>query len=377
LIKTDENQGHFMLFPELDTPALIIEKKILLNNIQSMQALADNNNISLRPHVKTHKMPFIAEIQKKHGARGIACAKLGEAEIMSENGFDDILLANIIIGPNKLNRLAALIAKGVKIRTCVDNPDQAKALEEFFTGTDYSAEVLIEFDTGFGRTGVSDLNKFRELAQYVISLNSVDLKGVMSHAGEVYHADDVKTIQKAAQNEADVLIKIKEILSSIGLQNPVVSLGSTPSARHSILKDLATELRVGNYVFHDMIQVSLGTCSQSNCALSVLGTVISTPEPTRAVTDCGSKALTQEKGAHGARGIEGHGKVVGSEAEIVRLSEEHGIIKCSENEFKIGERVRIIPNHACTCTNLYDYAYLVDGEEVLEKIPITCRGKSQ
>jgi D-serine deaminase-like pyridoxal phosphate-dependent protein len=366
-----------MFFPELDTPSLIIEKKKLLNNIQSMQALADNNNVSLRPHVKTHKSPYIAKLQKQHGARGISVAKLAEAEVMSEHGFDDILMANILMGQRKFNRLAGLFAKGIKIRTCVDHPEQANALEEFFTGTDYMAEVLIEFDTGFNRTGISDMEKIQELAKYINTLNSVHIKGIMSHAGEVYHADSQETIQEAGRKEGKALEEIKAMLKGIGIQKPIISVGSTPSAKHSQLDGIATELRAGNYVFHDMIQVNLGTCPLSDCALSVLGTVISTPQATRTVVDCGSKALTQEKGAHGAKGIDGHGNILNKKCKIIRLSEEHGIISNQENEFEIGERVRIVPNHACTATNLYDYAYLVDGDEVLEQIAIECRGKSQ
>ncbi|MFQ6008987.1 MAG: D-TA family PLP-dependent enzyme, partial [Candidatus Zixiibacteriota bacterium] len=135
-----------------------------------------------------------------------------------------------------------------------------------------------------------------------------------------------------------------------------------------------TELRVGNYIFNDMAQVALGTAPVSRCALTVLATVISTPSEQRAIIDAGSKAFGLDRGAHGRETLKGYGRIVGGGGVLTRLSEEHGIIENVARRFKIGQKLRIIPNHACAVMNLFDFAYLVDDGKVIKRYEISARG---
>jgi D-serine deaminase-like pyridoxal phosphate-dependent protein len=162
-----------------------------------------------------------------------------------------------------------------------------------------------------------------------------------------------------------------------GIEINEISIGSTPGAEYSSTIDGVTELRAGNYVFYDMIQVGLGVVGIEDCSLSVLASVVSTPAEGRAVIDAGSKSLGLDRGAHSVIQTKGYGYIYGKNAEIVRLSEEHGIISHCGGTFQIGEKIRIIPNHACAVSNLYDYAHLVDGVNYIGKVAIEARGKSQ
>ena len=170
------------------------------------------------------------------------------------------------------------------------------------------------------------------------------------------------------------MVMLADTLRQGGLRIGQVSVGSTPTAPHAVAVSGVTELRVGNYAFHDMIQVTLGVAREKQCALSVLATVISTRGNSRAVLDAGSKALTTEQGAHGNQRLHGFGKIQGMSVTLDRLSEEHGVIENPDRQLPIGSRVRIIPNHACATVNLYNYAYIVDGDRMLQQIPIDARG---
>lgn len=361
----------------LETPALLIERSILEDNIDRMQRLADMNNIKLRPHVKTHKSPYIAKKQIKRGAVGIACAKVGEAEVMASHGIDDIQIANIIVGESKIRRMKKLVETGVKISCCVDSLYAARSLSEVFGDDNSQIDVFILLDTGFHRCGLDKYNDILNLANEVRALRSLRLKGLLSHDGRVYSADTDKKMKGIINEETSRMHETADNLKKDGFAIDEISVGSTPGARYLTGAEGITEVRPGNYVYYDMIQAALGSAKLENCALNVLATVISVPPGDRAIIDAGSKALNLDKGAHGLSLINGYGHIINKKGIISRLSEEHGIITNRDGNFTVGEKIRIIPNHACVVSNLFDYAWMVDGEYVIEKIDIEARGRSQ
>jgi D-serine deaminase-like pyridoxal phosphate-dependent protein len=140
------------------------------------------------------------------------------------------------------------------------------------------------------------------------------------------------------------------------------------------------QIRPGNYVFYDAIQVALGIVPAEKCALSVIATVISTPETGRAVIDTGSKILGLDAGAHGCTNIKGYGLVKNNqEIVITGLSEELGRLQFNPQKTKlqVGQRLEIIPNHACTVVNMVDKLYGISGDEPVREIPVTARGMVQ
>lgn len=363
-------------FPEIETPALIIEKSLVEQNIKYMQGIADSAEVKLRPHTKTHKSPFLADMQIKAGATGIAVAKLGEAEVMADNGFRDIQIANIIVGPTKIERLLRLSERLDRLTCTVDCIEAAQAINDIFQSQNRQMELFIEVNTGHNRSGLNNIAMITELADYINNANGLKFAGLLTHAGQAYSANNIYEIQKIASVEGEFLVEIAKLLTAKGIEVKDISVGSTPTARYVSLVEGITEIRPGNYIFFDNIQVNLGSCSFASCALTVLGTVVSTPAEDRVIIDAGAKALSVDRRIRKTE-LPVHGVIIGKRAALNKISEEHGIISHTGESFQLGERLRIIPNHACLVMNLFDYAYLVDGDKIVQKIEILGRGKSQ
>ncbi|MDX9856488.1 MAG: alanine racemase [candidate division Zixibacteria bacterium] len=360
---------------DLDTPCLLIDQQRLAVNIARMQALADRHGVKLRPHIKTHKMPVLALTQIEAGAIGVAVATLGEAETMAAAGITNIQIASQVVGAAKYHRLAHL-RRQITLSCAVDSIDHVRELSAFFATQGLTLELLIEVDTGLHRCGVADVDAALALAREIERLPALRFRGVMTHAGHAYAAVGPDDVARIGREEGERMVALAEQLRASGLTVDTVSVGSTPTARHAAAVAGVTELRVGNYIFNDMMQVSLGSASLDQCAMSVLSTVISTPTADRAVIDAGAKALALDRGAHGNSTLHGYGLVREKDCTISRLSEEHGIIDECGGCFVRGEKVSIIPNHACAVVNLFDYAYLVDGGTVVDTLPVTARGRA-
>ena len=328
----------------LDTPTLAADLDAVERNIARVQRYCDEHGIALRPHIKTHKLPELARMQVDAGARGITCQKLGEAEIFADAGFDDILISFPIVGAHKVERLRRL-AERVRMCVAVDSDEGAAALEGV------GVEVLIECDTGFGRTGVQSPEEAARLAGRVERL-----RGLMTYP--------------APPGTAAWLSSVLDLIGEV----ECVSVGGTPTARTVHELGIATELRVGTYVYGDRACIANASVPLEDCALRVLATIVSTPTRDRAIVDAGSKALTSDL----AEGATGHGLLLEQpEAEVYKLNEEHGHIDVSrcEGRPRIGDRVSIVPNHACGTVNMYDEIVLHRGGEIIETLPIRARGK--
>ena len=359
---------------DIDTPAILIEKSIMEKNISNMQRLADKNGVNLRVHIKTHKIPELAKMQLKAGAVGIAVAKLGEAEVMADSGIKNIQIANIITGPLKIKRLLRIHRK-CRLQVGVDSAYNVRELATAFEKARRTLDVLIIINTGLNRCGLDKEKDIIKLADRCAGLKSIRLVGLMTHAGHAYAASTKEHIMKIGRFEGERLAAIASVLRNLGHSIEVVSVGSTPTARYCSAVSGVTELRVGNYIFNDLAQVILQNINTTNCAATILSSVISKPSEDRMIIDAGSKTLALDRGAHGSDLITGFGRIVGGGGNIVRLSEEHGIIEKPARRFKVGDRIRIIPNHICTVMNLFDYAYLVDGPKVVKRLKIAARGK--
>jgi D-serine deaminase-like pyridoxal phosphate-dependent protein len=364
-----------LLIPSIETPAVLIEKSILERNLTAMQNMAAVRGVLLRPHIKTHKIPELAKMQLKLGATGIAVAKIGEAEIFCAAGVKDIQIANIIVGATKIARLKKL-SKKCRLTVAVDSIDNAQELSRAFISEKTPLDVLIKINCGLNRCGVDKFEDLSTLMRLSGELNGIKIIGIMTHAGHAYAAANRKEIEEIGLNEGGMLVDYADRLRKIGYKIDIISAGSTPTARYCSKIKGITELRVGNYIFNDMTQVALGTVPLKNCALSILATVISVPSNNRAIIDAGSKSLALDKGAHGTDILVGHGKIIGTDDYIARLSEEHGIIDDPKRKYRVGEKIRIIPNHACAAMNLFDSAYLVDRGKIVRQYKISARGKT-
>ncbi|HTO87312.1 MAG TPA: alanine racemase [Thermoanaerobaculia bacterium] len=356
---------------DLSTPAVLIDLDVLERNISRMAARSREANVKLRPHAKTHKVVEIARMQISAGAAGLSLAKVGEAEVFAEAGFDDIFLAYPTVGADRARRLVALSDR-VRLAVGADSLEGARTLSEVFDAARRRLDVLLKIDCGFHRVGVEP-SKVREAARQISELPGLRLRGVFTHAGQAYHAETPDAVSRIGRVEGETVAAGAATLREAGLPVEEVSVGSTPTAAEGMRVSGVTECRPGNYVYHDASQVALGTCSPADCAMTVLTTIVSVPAADRAVVDAGSKTLSSDA----LRPREGgHGLILGTSSRLERLSEEHGVIRVAPGDrFRVGSRVSILPNHACVVSNLHDRVYGVRAGRVEEELRVAARGR--
>lgn len=344
----------------LETPVVTIDLDIMERNLTRWQAYCDEHGIANRPHIKTHKVVELARRQVEIGARGITCQTLGEAEVMADGGIDDIFLPYNILGEEKLERLRDL-ARRAKLKVTCDNEPVARGLSRAFAQEADPLTVLVECDTGMGRCGVQTPDEAVELARLIADLPGLRFGGLMTFPTRVPQSDD---FMRAA----------REKLERLGLKPEVVSGGGTPGMWEAHRAQEFSEHRAGTYIFHDRSTVRHRAATMDDCAMRIIATVVSRPTAERAVIDAGSKTLSSD-----LMGLEGHGVIVGlPHARITQLSEEHGVIEgLSRGELPIGERVAIIPNHACLVSNLHDYLIAIRAGTVEAVWRVAARGLVQ
>ncbi|HLN63790.1 MAG TPA: alanine racemase [Symbiobacteriaceae bacterium] len=359
-----------MRYPELDTPCLIVDLDGAERNIRRVQAGASQAGVQLRPHTKTHKSAYFARMQVEAGARGITCAKLGEAEAMAAAGFDDILIAYPLIGPLKLARLAALARQVRRLIVSLDSDEVAAALSSVGEQLGRPLAVYAELDTGLHRVGRAPGADAVAFCRGLDRFPGIRLAGIMSHAGPTWKAGSPAEILAFVQAEAQMMAGVK---AALGRPDLALSVGATPTAHLLHATPGITEARPGTYIFGDRNLIGLGLTTEADCAARVLTTVVSHPVPDRAVVDAGSKSLAMDPYRDG-----GHGLVAGRpELRVARLSEEHGVLEFPAGvELKVGDRLEIIPNHICPAVNLFDRVYGVRAGRVVAEIPVEGRGKS-
>ena len=346
----------------LDTPSVLIDLDRVEANLASAQAYADDHGLRLRPHIKTHKIPELARQQMALGAVGITCQKLGEAEVMADAGIDDILLTFNLLGRAKLHRLVAL-ARRVRLSVTLDNAVVASELDAAMREAGLVLPVLLECDTGAERCGVQTPEEAVELARLVAGLNGLRLDGLMTYPA-----------RGRTQATAAWLAEAVAGLRRAGLEPAVVSTGGTPDLFRAHEVSVATEHRPGTYIFRDRDQAR-ESGSLDDCAMRILATVVSRPTDDRAILDTGSKTLSSD-----TLGLDGFGLIVEyPQLVLAKFSEEHGHVDCSASNARphIGERVTIIPNHACAVTNLHDVLYGVRGDRVERVFKVAARGRVQ
>ncbi len=346
---------------DLETPAVLIDIDRVEANLRRAQDYADRHGLKLRPHIKTHKLPRFARRAIELGAVGITVQKLGEAEVFADAGIREIFLPYNIIGAAKLARLRAL-AERVDISVTADSRQTVAGLAATFADARRPLTVLVECDTGMGRCGVQSPAAALELAREIAAAPGLHFGGLMTYpaAGQV-------------EQNAAWLAEAAALLTAEGLPPELVSNGGTPDLWRAHEVTAATEHRPGTYIYMDRFQVAKGVGTWADCALTVLATVVSRPTEDRAIIDAGSKALTSD-----TLGLTGFGLIEAyPEAVITGLSEEHGTVDLSRCIDKpgIGDTVRIIPNHACVVSNLFDRVHLISGDRLVETVEVAARGR--
>lgn len=349
-----------MRIDELDTPAVTIRLDRLERNIARAQKLTDAAQRGNRPHIKTHKIPAIAKMQMAAGAIGLTCQKVDEAAVFVEAGVaDDILITFNIIGAKKTDRLMELAAQVKRLAVVADNDTVVRGLSEAGVRHGRDVPLLIECDTGFGRTGVQSPKAALALARFAMNMPRIRFEGLM-------------TFPNKAPNTGAFMTKAIALLSADGIPVPVVSGGGTPALLTLTDFPMMTEHRAGTYVYGDVMMMESGYATLDDCAMHVRATVVSRPTDDRAVIDAGSKVLTREQYY-----VKGFGRVAEyPDAVVANVSEEHGMIDLSRSATKpkVGEVISIIPNHCCVVSNMVDEVYGVRDGAVETVWPVAARG---
>lgn len=357
---------------EIETPAVLIDAETLDRNARRMAEYCRANRLALRPHTKTHKIPEIARLQLKHGANGITVAKLGEAEVMADVGISDISVVYPLWGESKWRRLAEL-AKRIRISVTMDSLAVAEGISHAAKAAKVEIGIRLEFDTGLRRCGLPLDESSTEVARRILELPNLRWEGISLYPGHIMGNRTTREKEIALENSR--LDRLFALLDNAGISYPVVSGGNTPAALQSHRFHGITEIRPGTYIFNDRNTVEAEAATYRDCAAAVLTTVVSTSVPGRAILDAGSKMLSGDTLHSGERRYFGY---VEDHPELIleKLSEEHGHVSVPDDSaIRVGDRLRVIPNHICPCINLQDSVFLVSGEQVVDKWAVAGRGK--
>jgi D-serine deaminase-like pyridoxal phosphate-dependent protein len=349
-----------MLIDDLDTPVATVDLDLVADNLRRAAAYFKAHAIAVRPHIKTHKIVEFARQQMSHGACGITCQKLGEAQVMVDGGLTDILLSFPILGAGKLAHLHAL-ADRVTLRTVTDSNTVADGIADIAAGQHRLIGILVECDVGGERCGAQTPHQAAELAKHIAQHRQVQFAGLMTYPpkGQI-------ELTRSGLTEA------LQLLKAAGLEAEHVSVGGTPEMYRAHEIGVTTEHRPGTYIYSDRYMVANGIGTFADCALKIITTVVSRPTADRAIVDAGSKTLSSD-----LMGFPDHGYIVEyPDARLEKLSEEHGHIDlrgCAAKP-KIGDRLNIIPNHACVVSNLFSEVQAISKREWVRSLKVDARG---
>ncbi len=345
---------------ELDvaTPAPVVDLDRLERNLARWQERCNELGLANRPHVKTHKCVEIARRQLALGAAGLTCQTLGEAEAMADAGMDDLLVATYVLGERKLAHLAHLLER-TTITVAADDARLLPGIDRAAASGGRELGVLVECDTGLGRTGVADPEAAAALAAAIAGFGSLRFAGFLTYPSPL--------------GAAGFLAHAVELAERRGLEVETVSAGGTPAMwAAGELRPTVTEYRAGTYAFHDRATVAAGAATLDDVALTVCATVVSRPSRDRAILDAGSKALSSDLSAE-----EGFGLVLEApQSTLVKLNEEHGYLALANgDDVELGAQVRIVPNHACVVSNLFAELALVRDGALVGRWAVDARGR--
>ena len=356
---------------EIDTPALVVDLDPYERNLDRMASALAGTPVRLRGHAKTHKCPVVALHQIARGAVGACCQKVSEAEAMLYGGVRNILVSNQIVGARKIARLVGLAKQAAPgdVAVCVDDPANARDLDEAAGAAGVRLPVLVEINIGMNRCGVEPGEPALALARHVAAQRSLRFAGLQAYHGRAQHIVELSKRRETMEVAIGHVRTTVDLLKRHGLGCETVSGAGTGTYRFEAESGVYTEIQAGSYPFMDADYKRVqGFPSEFENALFVLATVMSRAAPDRAVVDAGLKALAVDSGLPVVRGR--------SDIEVQRVSDEHGLLRLGDPALplRIGDRLWLIPGHCDPTINLYDWYVAVRGGRVEALWPITARG---
>jgi D-serine deaminase-like pyridoxal phosphate-dependent protein len=366
-----------MQLETIKTPSLIVDAERMKRNAVQMTARAKELNVSLRPHVKTHRCAEIARLQAHDNTGGIMVSTLAEAHFFAENGFSDITYG-VPIEAGKFAEAIEITKNIERFSVLTDDAETVEKLNEAAFREDVKLDAFLKVDIGYHRCGVEpDTAEAFEIPQKIADSSNLNFAGILTHAGHSYHADSPEKLLEVARTERDLMRDLAEKLRGKGVIVPDVSIGSTPTMSAIDHLEGITELRCGNYIFFDAFQATLGSCTFEDCALTVLAAVVHRDnERRKIVVDAGAIALSKDRGAVEFDSGCGYGRVydlAGNDLNlrVDTLSQEHGEISVADertfNSLKVGSRVRILANHSCLTALQHSHYHILEAGQIVDR----------
>ena len=356
----------------LATPAVLLDRQKLAANIRGMQAVCDEHGVELRPHIKTHKMVAVARQQLAAGARGLTCAKLGEAEAMLPSGVRSLFVAHSLVDPGSAPRIAALADQLDDFRVAVTSEAHAEALVRLAAAVGRKLGVMVAMDSGLGREGVRDAGAAGRIVTRLARCAQLEVRGLYTHEGHFYGIPH----DQLAARAAELVDRLCALRDSI---DPALAVwpGCSVSARLIALASAGRvqAVRPGVYMFGDLsLTRTTGVMQSEDVALHVLATVVDKPEPGLALIDAGSKTFSSDRTPDGISALAADGR----DLAVMRVNEEHGYVRGSAvDALQIGERVIFTPAHVCTVVNLTDRVVVTEAGQPVDTWRVEARGRSQ
>ena len=347
---------------DLDTPCLVVDLDLAEKNIRTLQSFGDKKGIRVRPHVKTHKSNYWAKKQIQQGAVGVCAAKVSEAESMVYGGIENILIANEVVGTNKIRRLVSL-AKQAKISVAVDNHINAKELSNAAKASEAEIQILVDVNTRLNRCGVEP-SEAPDLALFVNQLPNIHFKGLMGYEGHIPPKNDGSEPEELTKALGKLEMAYKEVLNC-GLKIDIVSAAGTSTYKHTGTRNFVNEIQCGTYIFMDGAYME--ESPEFKPALRVISQVMSCPNDTRITSDAGLKSISVDSGMP---------LPIEKNVDLEKLSEEHATMSVKNNAmFELGSRISLLPMHGDTTINIHDYYFGIRNGILESIIPISARGK--
>ncbi len=350
----------------LDTPVLWVDLDLMERNIANLSAFFRQAGVSWRPHIKGIKVPEIALQLVDAGAIGVTCAKLSEAEVMAAAGIRDILIANQVVGPIKVARLAHF-RRHAEVIAAMDSMENAQEISQAASSAAVRIRIVVEVDSGMHRSGVKPGQPAVDLALGIAELPGLEVAGVMTWEGHVRRIENPDEKKAKCLEAVGSLVESAEMIRTAGLEAPIVSCGGSGTHKITALIPGVTEIQAGGAIFSDVAYRSWGV--ETDCSLFVRATVVSRPTRTRAVVDAGYKAMNGWEAMPEPRGVPG--------ARLTVLDAEHGTMELDSADvsLQVGDRIDFVIGYGDTTIFLHDHLLGMRNGRVETVWDIQARGK--
>lgn len=347
----------------LDSPQLLVDLDGVDVNLRRMFDAGKKHGVAVRVHFKSLKCSGLARYIAARGADGFLCAKLNEAEVLADAGLTDILIANQVVGPIKLRRLAAL-ARRASVRVCVDDPGNVTALGEAMAAAGSTLGVLVEVNIGMNRCGVEPGEPALELVRHIRKYPGLRFDGLQGYDGHLQMLPDAQERGRLSRQGLEKLVGTRRLIESVGFPVAVVTGGGTGTWEFVASYPGVTEIQPGSFVLMDAIYH--GVRPEFGCTLSILTTVMSR-RPGQYVLDAGSKAISKDFGMPAIKGRPND--------KVLKLAEEHTIVASEDGSVKAGDHFEVYPAHCCATMNLHRTCIGVRQGRVEAQWPIEASGR--